>query len=114
VPGPATIVTPSGATIPANAATFTVGDKTILSNFGTPLTSKPDDTFLEATARQRIADIFETIGQFGAGGFKAPTSVTINVGGNVIAEQDLTNTVLDGLYQYQKQGRNVTYNAVAL
>ena len=114
VPGPATITTPSGKVIPANPETFQVGDSTILSGFGTPMTSKPTDTLLEATARQRISDIFATIGEFGAGGFKAPTSVTINVGGNVISEQDLTNTVLDGLYQYQKQGRRVTYNAVAL
>ena len=65
-------------------------------------------------ARQRISDIFATIRDFGGAGYQAPVSVTVNVAGNVMTEQDLTSGILDGLYQYQKQGRNVTYNAVAL
>jgi len=110
-----TIVTPNGTIINTNPATFEVGGKTFLSNYGAlSASARPDDTAMEAAARQRISDIFATIRDFGVGGYQAPTSVTVNVAGSVMTEQDLTSGILDGLYQYQKQGRNVTYNAVAL
>lgn len=109
------IVTPNGTVISATPETFKVGDTTVLSGYGAPSASaRADDTLREAVARQRISDIFATIRDFGPGGFQAPTNVTVNIGGNVVTEQDLTNGILDGLYQYQKQGRNVIYNAVAL
>jgi hypothetical protein len=110
-----TIITPNGTIINTNPATFEVGGKTFLSNYGAlSASARPDDTAMEAAARQRISDIFATIRDFGVGGYQAPTSVTVNVAGSVMTEQDLTSGILDGLYQYQKQGRNVTYNAVAL
>jgi hypothetical protein len=113
--GQPTIITPDGTVISNNPATFQVGGKTFLSNYGAVSpTARPDDTALESMARQRISDIFATIRDFGAGGYQAPVSVTVNVAGNVMTEQDLTSGILDGLYQYQKQGRNVTYNAIAL
>jgi hypothetical protein len=110
-----TVITPNGTIISSTPQTFQVGGKTFLSNYGAVSpTARPDDTALESMARQRISDIFATIRDFGPGGYQAPVSVTVNVAGNVMTEQDLTSGILDGLYQYQKQGRNVTYNAIAL
>lgn len=113
--GNPTILTPSGQMITATPPTFTAGGATIISGYGAMSpTARPDDTALEAAARQRISDIFATIRDFGAGGFAAPTNVTVNIGGSVLTEQDLTAGILDGLYQYQKSGRQVTYSAVAI
>lgn len=56
----------------------------------------------------------------GAGSYLLPAAgeenvqVTVNVSGTVITERDLTSGILDGLYQYQKSGRQVTYSAVAI
>lgn len=93
--------------------TFTVGGATIIANSGTVMTGRMDDTLAEATARQRIADIFATIGTFGAGGFNA-ANVTVNVAGNVMSNDDLIQVITEGLYEVQKRGQSITLNAVAL
>ena len=111
---------PSGVTIqmpggnnanPFN--TFTVNGATIIANSGTVLSGQATDSPNEAAARQRIADIFETIGTFGAGGFN-PTNVTVNVAGNVMSNDDLIQVITEGLYEVQKRGQSITLNAVAL
>lgn len=111
---------PSGVTIqmpggnnanPFN--TFEVNGATIIANSGTVMTGRADDTPNEATARQRIADIFETIGTFGKDGFNA-TNVTVNVAGNVMSNDDLIQVITEGLYEVQKRGQSITLNAVAL
>ena len=113
--GQPTIIAPNGTVLSNNPATFQVGNATILAGFGgTSASAQADDTLAEAAARQRISDIFATIGVFGAGGYVPPTNVTVNVAGSVITEQDLTSSILDGLYEMQKRGQNVVYNAVAL
>lgn len=40
--------------------------------------------------------------------------VTVNVEGSVIAEQDLTATILDNLYNYQKAGLDIRVSSVAI
>lgn len=93
--------------------TFTVNGATIIANSGTVLSGQADDSPNETAARQRIADIFETIGTFGAGGFNA-TNVTVNVAGNVMSNDDLIQVITEGLYEVQKRGQSITLNAVAL
>lgn len=93
--------------------TFTVGGATIIANSGSVMTGKVDDMPNEAAARQRIADIFATIGTFGAGGFNA-ANVTVNVAGNVMSNDDLIQVITEGLYEVQKRGQSITLNAVAL
>lgn len=112
--GQPTIIAPNGTILSNQPATFQAGNATILSGFGVPSTANPNDTQLMADARQRIADIFATIGVFGAGGYQPPVNVVVNVAGNVTTENDLTQNILDGLYQAQKQGNQIVYNAVAL
>jgi hypothetical protein len=112
--GQTTITTANGNTISGQPSTFTVGGATIISGYGgTPLTANPNDNPNEAAARQDIADIFATIGDFGAGGYNV-NNVTVNVGGSVMTGQDLTQMVLDGLYEYQKRGQVITVSAVGL
>ena len=43
-----------------------------------------------------------------------PPQVTINVQGSVVTERDLTNTILNNLYDYQKSGRRVTYETATI
>ncbi|NBP68011.1 MAG: hypothetical protein EBU52_04650, partial [Cytophagia bacterium] len=93
--------------------TFTVAGATIIANSGVVMTGRTDDTQSEANARQRIADIFSTIGTFGAGGFNA-ANVTVNVAGNVMSNDDLLQVITEGLYEVQKRGQNITLNAVAI
>lgn len=93
--------------------TFTVNGATIIANSGTVMTGRADDTPNEAAARQRVADIFETINTFGRGGFN-PTNVTVNVAGNVMSNDDLIQVITEGLYEVQKRGQSITLNAVAL
>jgi hypothetical protein len=93
--------------------TFTVNGATIIANSGTVMTGQANDTPNEANARQRIADIFSTIGTFGAGGFQ-PANVTVNVAGNVMSNDDLIQVITEGLYEVQKRGQSITLNAVAL
>lgn len=42
------------------------------------------------------------------------TNVTVNVAGSVTSEQDLTNQILQNLYQYQKSGRRVQYEVATI
>jgi uncharacterized membrane protein YgcG len=93
--------------------TFTVNGATIIANSGTVLSGQADDSPNEAAARQRVADIFETINTFGRGGFN-PTNVTVNVAGNVMSNDDLIQVITEGLYEVQKRGQSITLNAVAL
>jgi hypothetical protein len=93
--------------------TFTVNGATIIANSGTVMSGRADDSPNEANARQRIADIFSTIGTFGAGGFN-PANVTVNVAGNVMSNDDLIQVITEGLYEVQKRGQSITLNAVAL
>ena len=44
----------------------------------------------------------------------APIEVTVNVQGSVIAEQDLTQTILDNLYMHQKAGQGLLLSSVAI
>lgn len=111
-PSGVTIQMPSGNNAnPFN--TFTVNGATIIANSGTVMTGQATDSPNEAAARQRIADIFETIGTFGKGGFN-PTNVTVNVAGNVMSNDDLIQVITEGLYEVQKRGQSITLNAVAL
>lgn len=114
-----TVTDPSGVAIQipgGNVAnpfnTFTVNGATIIANSGV-VTPNAGDTPNEAAARQRIADIFATIGTFGAGGFN-PANVTVNVAGNVMSNDDLIQVITEGLYNIQKSGQAITFNAVAL
>jgi uncharacterized membrane protein YgcG len=93
--------------------TFNVGGATIIANSGVVMSGRADDTPNEAAARQRVADIFSTIGTFGAGGFN-PANITVNVAGNVMTDQDLVQAITEGLYEVQKRGQSITLNAVAL
>lgn len=93
--------------------TFTVNGATIIANSGTVMSGQATDSPNETAARQRIADIFETIGTFGAGGFN-PANVTVNVAGNVMSNDDLIQVITEGLYEIQKRGQSITLNAVAL
>ena len=43
-----------------------------------------------------------------------PIEVTVNVEGSVIAEQDLTQTILDNLYLHQKAGQGLLLSSVAI
>ena len=49
--------------------TFTVNGATILAGSGIIQSGVAGDSPNQTAARQRIADIFQTIGTFGAGGF---------------------------------------------
>jgi hypothetical protein len=111
-PSGVNIVMPNG-NIANPFTTFTVNGATIIANSGTVMTGQPDDSPNEANARQRIADIFSTIGTFGAGGFQ-PANVTVNVAGNVMSNDDLIQVITEGLYEVQKRGQSITLNAVAL
>jgi hypothetical protein len=91
---------------------FDVGGSNIIANSGMVMTGQASDTPNEAAARQRIADIFATIGRFGAGG--APTNVTVNVSGSVISDRDLQEAVVEGLYEVQKRGQAITISAIGL
>ena len=42
------------------------------------------------------------------------TNVTVNVAGSVTSELDLTNQILQNLYQYQKSGRRVQYEVATI
>jgi hypothetical protein len=44
----------------------------------------------------------------------ASIEVTVNVEGSVIAEQDLTQTILDNLYMHQKAGQGLLLSSVAI
>jgi len=110
-PAGVSIITGNGTANPFD--TFNVGGATIIANSGVVLSGKADDTPNEAAARQRIADIFETIGTFGPQGFQA-TNVTVNVAGNVMSNDDLIQVITEGLYEVQKRGQSITLNAVAL
>ncbi len=119
-PNAVTVTDPSGVTITmpnGNNAnpfeTFVVNGATILANSGSVLSGRADDSPNEAAARQRIADIFETIGTFGPQGFNA-ANVTVNVAGNVMSNDDLIQVITEGLYEVQKRGQSITLNAVAL
>jgi hypothetical protein len=101
-----TVMTPGGRIISATPEVFDVAGSKILAGFGTPMTSKVDDTLREATARQRISDIFATIGDFGAGGYNP--NVVINVSGSVISEGDLIETVRTGILSFQQSGKPIT------
>lgn len=118
--GGVTVTDPSGVAITmpnGNTAnpfnTFTVNGATIIANSGTVMSGRMDDTPNEAAARQRVADIFSTIGTFGAGGFN-PANITVNVAGNVMSNDDLIQVISEGLYEVQKRGQSITLNAVAL
>lgn len=100
------------STIPNPFETFDVGGSTIIANSGTVLTGRPDDMPNEAAARQRIADIFETIGRLGAGG--VGSNITVNVAGTVISDRDLQEAVVEGLYEVQRRGQGITLSAVGL
>jgi hypothetical protein len=110
---PAAVALSIGGNVANPFETFTVNGATIIANSGTVMTGQATDTPNEAAARQRIADIFSTIGTFGAGGFQ-PANVTVNVAGNVMSDQDLVNVITEGLYEVQKRGQSITLNAVAL
>lgn len=43
-----------------------------------------------------------------------PISITVNVGGNVITESDLTATIRDNILQGQKQGEAISFNTLAI
>ena len=101
-----TVMTPGGRIISATPEVFDVAGSKILAGFGTPMTSKVDDTLREATARQRISDIFATIGDFGAGGYNP--NVVINVSGSVISEGDLIENVRTGILNFQQSGKPIT------
>lgn len=105
------ISTPSGTASPFD--NFNVGGATIIANSGTVQSAQAGDTVAESNARQRIADIFATIGQFGAGGFN-PSNVTVNVAGTVISNTDLVQAITEGLYEVQKRGQSITLNAIAI
>ena len=110
--GAPTLITNNG-NIPLGSETFQVGGANILAGFGTPMTANALDDPNEAAARQRISDIFATIGEFGAGGYNM-NNVTVNIAGNVTSEEDLTAAVLDGLYKYQKNGQRITLTAIGI
>lgn len=42
------------------------------------------------------------------------TNVTVNVQGSVITEQDLTNTIVNNIYNYQKSGRKIGYSTATI
>jgi hypothetical protein len=93
--------------------TFNVGSATIIANSGVVQSAQAGDTPVETAARQRIADIFASIGTFGAGGFN-PTNVTVNVAGTVVSNTDLIAAVTEGLYEVQRRGQSITLSAVAI
>jgi hypothetical protein len=93
--------------------TYQVAGANILAGSGTALTAMANDTAAETNARQRIADIFATIGTFGRGGFNE-SNVTVNIAGSVLTEGELKDRIIEGLYEVQKRGQNITLNAVAI
>jgi hypothetical protein len=102
----AKVMTPGGRIISANPETFDVAGSKILAGFGTPTSGKVDDTLRESAARQRISDIFATIGDFGKGGFNP--NVVINVAGSVTSENDLIDFVRTGILSFQQSGKPIT------
>lgn len=117
---PVVVTDPSGVTVTLPNGnrvnpfdTFNVGGATILSGSGTPLSTVAGESAAATAERQRMADIFATIGMFGAGGYSA-NNVTVNVAGTVVSDQDLIQAVTEGLYQIQKRGQQITVSAVGL
>lgn len=93
--------------------TFNVAGATILANSGVVQSGQAGDSSAATAERQRIADIFATIGMFGAGGFNA-ANVTVNVAGNVMSNDDLIQVITEGLYEVQKRGQQITLSAIGL
>jgi hypothetical protein len=69
-------------------------------------------------ARQRIADIFSTIGAFGGQGYvpkggigaSGSTNITVNVNGTLLDTGGLKNAIVDGVTEAGFSGRSTDFN----
>lgn len=116
--GSGLITLPNGKTVdPTN--TFTVAGKTIIANSGIIQSDTTGDTSSMTAARQRIADIFATIGAFGGQGYvpkggvsntSGSTNITVNVQGTLLDTGGLKTAVVNAVTEAGFSGRNTTYN----
>lgn len=116
--GSGLITLPNGKTVdPTN--TFTVAGKTIIANSGIIQSDTTGDTPSMTAARQRIADIFATIGAFGGQGYVpkggvsntgGSTNITVNVQGTLLDTGGLKTAVVNAVTEAGFSGRNTTYN----
>lgn len=72
----------------------------------------------ERTKLQQMGMFGASRSSFDVGSFRAAEersmNVTVNVGGNVITEGDLTATIRDNILQGQKQGEAISFNTLAI
>jgi len=72
----------------------------------------------ERTKLQQMGMFGASRSRFDVGSFRAAEersmNVTVNVGGNVISESDLTATIRDNILQGQKQGEAISFNTIAI
>ena len=70
-----------------------------------------------AAANAELLASVDVLGESIASMYRAgvnPNMITVNIAGNVTAEQDLIDAITEGLYTVQKRGQAITYNAVAI